>query len=427
VIPALNERENLDQLLPALRDALVRLGVSFEVVVVDGASADGTAALVARHGGRVVGQRERGYGGALLAGFAATAAPWIVTMDADLSHRCEFLADLWRQREVADIVIASRYVSGGRAEMGRVRALLSRALNTIFARGLALPVRDLSSGFRMYRRAVIERTRIEGRDFDALEEIVIRGYNAGRRVVEVPFCYMPRGHGTSKVRFVRFALAFLTTFLRMWRLRYSAAAPDYDWRAFDSPLWLQRTWQRARHRTVLGLLDRRERVLDVGCGSSHIIVDLPAAIGLDIAHAKLRWLRSRHGPLVQASALSLPFASGAFDSVICSELIEHLPDSPELWGEIDRVLAPGGTLVLGTPDYGRLPWRVVEWCYGKILPDAYADEHVTHYTRRALARRLRALGYEIEACRYVCSCEMIFRARKGGPLPADSAPRFARG
>jgi dolichol-phosphate mannosyltransferase len=431
VIPALNERENLELLLPPLRAALARLAVPVEVVVVDGDSGDGTAEVVELHGARIVQQHDQGYGGALLTGFAATSAPWILTMDADLSHRCEFLADLWKRRADGDIIIASRYVPGGEAAMGWLRGLLSRVLNRSFGWALALPIRDLSSGFRLYHRSVVEAYPFAARDFDALEEILIRAHNAGHRIVEVPFHYMPRRNGDSHVRFLRFARAFLVTFVRMWRLRNSASAADYDWRAFDSPVWLQRIWQRRRHRTVLELLEDRASVLDVGCGSSHIIVDLPAAVGLDIAHAKLRWLRPRHSPLVQATVQRLPFRGDSFGTVICSQLIEHLPDGPGILEELDRVLAPGGTLILGTPDYGRPLWWVVEWFYGKLLPDAYAVEHVTRFTRRRLARRLGELGYEILDCRYVCSCEMIFKARK--PLavaahpPADIGRRLATG
>jgi glycosyltransferase involved in cell wall biosynthesis len=93
VIPARNERENLELLLPALRETLDGLGVTWEIVVVDGGSSDGTPEAATRRGARVVQQEARGYGAALLAGFAATAAPWIVTMDANCSHRPIFVED----------------------------------------------------------------------------------------------------------------------------------------------------------------------------------------------------------------------------------------------------------------------------------------------------------------------------------------------
>jgi len=99
----------------------------------------------------------------------------------------------------------------------------------------------------------------------------------------------------------------------------------------------------------------------------------------------------------------------------------HVPDSPEIWSEMWRVLRPGGILVVGTPDYGRWLWWILEWVYGKVLPGAYAHEHITRYTRDELAGRLRAAGYEILDWKYVGFCEMIFKARK----PLASGPRTA--
>ena len=412
VIPAWNERENLELLLPALKEVLAGLGLTAEIVVADGGSHDGTREAAERRGARVVLQEERGYGGALLAGFAATGAPYIVTMDADLSHRPVFLEEFWKQRDEAEVLIASRYVAGGRADMGWFRRLLSRILNRTYRRALSLPLRDLSSGFRMYRRDALAGLPLQARDFDVLEEILIRVHCEGWRILEVPFHYMARGSGRSHARLFKFGWAFLKTLVRMWRLRNSVASADYDERAFDSPIWLQRYWQRARHRIVLGYLEEREGILDVGCGSSRIILDLPAAVGMDILQRKLRWLRPRHARLVRGSCDRLPFRDSRFAAVINSEVIEHVPDTPEVWTEMWRVLRPGGTLILGTPDYGRWLWWVLEWMYGKLLPGAYAKEHITHFTREELARRLRAAGYEVVDCRYVGFSEMIFKARK---------------
>lgn len=412
VIPAWNEQENLELLLPALWEEIARLGLRAEIVVVDGGSRDGTREAAERRGARVVLQQERGYGGALLAGFAATVAPYIVTMDADLSHRPVFLEELWKRRDEAEVLIASRYVAGGLADMDWFRRLLSRLLNRVYRRVLALPFRDLSSGFRMYRRGVLAGLKLEARDFDVLEEILIRVHAEGWRIQEAPFHYVARSSGRSHVRLFRFGWAFLKTLVRMWQLRNSVAAADYDYRAFDSPIWLQRYWQRARHRIILGYLERRAEVLDIGCGSSRIILELEAAVGLDILQNKLRWLRPRHRLLVRGSCEKLPFRDGSFAATINSEVVEHVPDTPELWTEMWRVLQPGGILIIGTPDYGRWLWWVVEWIYGKVLPGAYAQEHVTRFSREELAGRLRAAGYEILDCQYVGFCEMIFKARK---------------
>ena len=223
VIPAWNERENLEVLLPMLQDVLGRVGGSWEIVVVNGGSKDGTMDAVQRLGARAVRQVERGYGGALIAGFAATNASYVVTMDADLSHRPIFIEDFWKNRTQAEVLIASRYVAGGRAEMSRFRWVLSKILNNTFAVLLSIPLQDLSSGFRMYRKEALVELDLVARDFDVLEELLIKVYVRGWRIREIPFEYAPRGAGTSHARLIHFGWAYLKTLTRMLKLRYLGA------------------------------------------------------------------------------------------------------------------------------------------------------------------------------------------------------------
>lgn len=422
VIPALNEAANLEFLLPALASVTKELGVGAEVIVVDGGSADATAETARVLGARVIRQRERGYGSALLEGFAAVdRAPFVMTMDADLSHRPTFLRDLWAARAAADLVVASRYVPGGASQTFWSRRVLSRILNTVYSRTLSVPVRDTSSGYRLYRRDVLRALPVASRDFAALPEILVRLYAEGYRIVEVPFQFASRAAGRSHVRLLRFAWSYLKTLSRLWRLRNSVESADYDHRAFDSVIPLQRYWQRARHRIVLGFVGAGGRVLDVGCGSSRILRDLPGAVGVDVLLRKLRFMRPPHPQVVQASIDTLPFPDAAFDVVVCSEVIEHVPDEPRVLGELTRVLRPGGTLVLGTPDYGRRLWHVIEWLYGRVAPGGYAHEHITHFDRRGLEARLAALGYRVLAHRYVGACEMIIKARREAAIGPDRA------
>src|SRR6267143_1795637 len=234
VLPVLNERDNVASLLPRLDQVLRQLDCTSEVVVVDGGSRDGTADLARSLGARVLVQRTPGYGGALREGFAAASGRYVLTLDADLSHDPDFVVKLWQERETADVVIASRYVRGGVAYMPLSRKLLSRTLNRFFALGLGLPVRDLSSGFRLYRASLLEELDLEGWSFDVLEEILVKAYAAGWRVSEVPFTYYPRDRGASHARIFRFGLALLFAFGRLWPLRNSIKSADYNERAFYS-------------------------------------------------------------------------------------------------------------------------------------------------------------------------------------------------
>jgi dolichol-phosphate mannosyltransferase len=416
VIPALREADNLRVLLPWLVEVLNDLGVTHEVIVVTGEGDTDTVYAAEEAGGSVVHQTLPGYGGALIAGFEAAKGGSILTMDADLSHRPTFVADMWRRRGEADVVVASRYVPGGTAKMPMGRYVLSRILNMFFRRGLDLPMHDLSSGFRLYRAAVVRDQRFHARDFDAVQEILVRAFCEGWRILEVPFEYAPRRHGSSNARVVRIGRANLRSFVRLWKLRNSIDACDYDDRAYDSPIPLQRWWQRRRYRHITDLITGCGPVLDVGCGSSRIISALPSgSVGLDVLARKLRYARRYPVPLVQGSGFALPFPDGSFPCVLSSEVIEHVPKESPILEELCRVLAPGGRLVLGTPDYDRREWVYLEKIYGWVAPGGYADEHIAHYSRAELLDYFQARGFVHEATRYIMRGELILAFRK--PLP----------
>ena len=416
VIATLNERENLERLLPALGETLRSLGLRRpEVIVVDASSRDGTAETARALGARVI-TVGRGYGLAVRTGLREALGSYVVTMDADLSHGPDVIERLWRARDPLTIGIASRYVPGGTATMGVLRAVLSRALNAVFARGLSLAVRDLSSGFRIYPAAVARGLVSRASDFDVLPELLVLARGEGWRIVEIPFDYRPRRSGRSKARVARLGLAYLRTFARLWKLRNSIDAADYDERAFDSAVPLQRYWQRRRHAIVTKRTPASARVLDVGCGSSRILRDLgDAAVGLDVAFNRLRYM-SRYGkPVAQGSIFAIPFGDATFDAVVCSEVIEHIPAGARPFAELSRVLRPGGTLVLGTPDYAKRSWRVLERIYRIVAPGGYMDEHVTQYTHDRLRDLVVARGYRHLHTDYVFRSEMILTFEK---LPA---------
>ncbi len=417
VLPVVNERDNLRQLLPRLRAVMARERLSFEIIVVDGGSTDGTSQTAAELGARAVAERRPGYAGALETGFAEAQGDYVLTLDADLSHEPDFAAKLWRARSQADIVIASRYARGGTAYAGVLRKWLSRLLNLWMRRVLSMPVRDLSSGFRLYRREALQNLELEARNFEVIEEVLVKAYAQGYSIFEVPFTYFPRESGRSHARLVRFGLDLMRASKSLWKLRNSISSADYDERAFYSLIPVQRYWQRRRHRIATSWARGAGRVLDVGCGSSVIIQTLNNAVGMDLSMGKLRFLRRRGIPLLRGSAFALPFKDTTFDCVISSQLIEHIPYDEVLFTEMYRVLQAGGRLVIGTPDYATLGWQLIEPLYALLLPGGYHDEHITHYTRESLTDILVRNGFVHEQTAYIAGSELIMRFRK--PNAAD--------
>jgi ubiquinone/menaquinone biosynthesis C-methylase UbiE len=296
-------------------------------------------------------------------------------------------------------------------------------LNRVFSRGLGLAVCDMSSGFRLYDTRILRRLSVVGRDFNILQEILVKACADGWRVREVPFRYEPRASGSSNARVLAFGISYARTFWMLWKLRNSILSADYDDRAFDSAIFLQRYWQRERFRLITELIPAECRTLDVGCGSSRIIGALPrGSIALDLLLRKLRYARRFDRFLVQGSAFSLPFRDESFPCVVCSQVIEHVPRDSRILDELSRVLEPGGRLVLGTPDYGSWQWPAIEWLYGRLAPGGYADEHITHYTREELESSFVHRGYTVESIRSILNAELIVVLQK--PIPFGRNPRL---
>ena len=207
-LPTYNEIENLERMVRTLGDVLPEGG---RVLVIDDGSPDGTGELADRLAEELpwvsVLHRERkeGLGRAYIAGFRralAEGAELVLEMDCDFSHDPRDVPRLIAATEDADVAIGSRYVEGGGTEnWGLLRRMISRA-GSIYTRTLLMPVDDPTSGFKCFRRAVLERI-----DLDAINskgyafqiENVYRALRAGFRIVEVPITFAERETGHSKM------------------------------------------------------------------------------------------------------------------------------------------------------------------------------------------------------------------------------------
>jgi len=412
VIPTYKEGANISKLIFKLHDAIRDFSNDYEIIVVDGSSEDGTVENAQSAGAKVFVQRGPGYGNALKEGFGAARGDYIVTMDGDLSHDPVVIHDLWKSRNKSDIVIASRYVKNGSADMPYFRKFLSLALNKFFTYFLSIPAKDISSGFRLYKTSSIKSMNLAGQNFDVLQEILVRAYSDGWSVSEIPFRYRPREYGQSKLKLIKFGRSYLKTFLKLWLLRNSVESVDYDARAYYSRIPLQRFWQRKRHKIITSMLDKNDDVIDIGCGSSKIIQDLPDAIAYDLSMGKLRYLRQSNKLLVCGNVMTLPFKDDVFDTVIFSNVIEHVPRCDSILSEINRILRAGGTLIVATPDYGKLTWRIIERIYDIVkLRSGYRQAHISKYDLLSLTNILKENGFQIVEKKYICNSEVIVKAK----------------
>jgi len=315
-------------------------------------------------------------------------------------------------------VIASRYIKEGASYTGILRNIISRFLCFIFRNLLSIPINDITSGFRMYKRTFIEDLDISvlyGKEFEILVEILIEAYRMGYIIKEIPFIYIPRKKGKSHIagKLFRLFKGYLTIFFKYFKIRETIAFADYDEDAFYSINFLQRYWQRKRYRIIMDFVkaEKNKAIIDLGCGSSKIIQDLPNAVAVDVSIDKLRYIRKSNKFLINADIKNLPFKNEVFSCVICSEVIEHI-DTESIFFEIKRILMPKGILVIGTPDYNKIIWRIIEFFYGLLQPSGYKNEHIKRYNKKSLEDILKKYGFEILQEKYILDSELIIKTQK---------------
>jgi dolichol-phosphate mannosyltransferase len=211
-LPTYNERDNLEPMVRALDEVISRHELDARVLVIDDSSPDGTGELADRLTGSfrflsvLHRPKKEGLGPAYLAGFVwalATDADRIVEMDCDFSHDPEDLPRLVAATENTDLALGSRYVEGGGTRnWGPGRRAVSR-FGSFYARVLlGVEIRDLTGGFKCFRRSVLEGIgleRISTKGYAFQIETTYRAVKKGFRVIEVPIIFSEREAGTSKM------------------------------------------------------------------------------------------------------------------------------------------------------------------------------------------------------------------------------------
>ena len=232
VVPTYNELDNLPPLVER-----ILADPAFSVLVVDDASPDGTGRVAQELAERFPGRMQvlhrsgkQGLGTAYLAGFRYALEHRfdpVIEMDADFSHDPADLPRLLQAARDADLVLGSRYVPGGRTEnWSRTRRLISRFGCWYSRTVLGLPYRDLTGGFKCFRRRTLEildLERVHSNGYSFQIELTYRCHRRGLKIVEVPIVFRERRSGRSKMS----KGIVLEAMLLVWRLRLgNRSGPD---------------------------------------------------------------------------------------------------------------------------------------------------------------------------------------------------------
>ena len=228
VLPAYEEAENLDLLLPRLHEIAKQLTARYEILVIDTEQPrDATPEVCLKHGATYI-PRQGGslYGHAIRTGMARTMGAHVLFMDADGSHNPSFIPDVWKYRNDFDLVIASRYVPGGKTENSPILIWMSHVVNIAFRFTLGLNCFDVSNSFRLYKGDDLRRLTLECDHFDIVEEILVKLVfsRSGYRLKEVPITFEKRKAGKTKRQLLTFALGYIATLWRLLRLKQKARA-----------------------------------------------------------------------------------------------------------------------------------------------------------------------------------------------------------
>jgi dolichol-phosphate mannosyltransferase len=224
VIPTYNERESIG----ALIQEILSLPFELNILVVDDNSPDGTGTIVSKLAGEsprvrlLTRKKRKGRGSAGVDGFKTAlqmGANLIIEMDADFSHHPRHIPDLLAMSKSFDVVLGSRFVAGGAdRDRGMLRQVVTRLAGLYVRTSLGIKIRDVSSGYRCFRKEVFEKVDLDDTIsagpsivLEILYKVCLNGFS----VKEVPIIFEDRRQGQTKLDII----TLLETLVMVLRLR----------------------------------------------------------------------------------------------------------------------------------------------------------------------------------------------------------------
>lgn len=219
LLPTYNEENNIGKLITEIRHVANTLSNEYEIIVMDGLSTDKTRENAKKAGAEVFIRTSTDFKTFLTEGIKKTKGKYIITMDSDFSNPPSYIKYLWNSRNDADIIICSKWVKGGGADMTFFRKKLSQFFNFVYRNVLSIKVHDLNCNYRLYHRRVLKNMKLIGVASTILPEIIFHASMDDYKIKEIPFFCPKRKYGKSKLKLLSYGKLYLQTLFTLWKIK----------------------------------------------------------------------------------------------------------------------------------------------------------------------------------------------------------------
>ena len=385
VVPAHNEAKRIGSLLSDLYTTMNSLPYSYEIIVSEDGSNDGTDLVVQKYSNRhpevrhLHHDKRLGKGEALICGFKACKGNILIMIDSDGAY---FPSDIPRLIEKiyedVDCAIGSRALEDSTliTSPSTIFTLLKRHIagvlfNYLVRTLFSIDIRDTQAGLKVFKRevidAIIEKLSTTGFEIDA--EILMRAKQAGFKIIEVPITFqylknpkiniltdgLKMGIGILRVRFLDNyrghtpPKAYVDA-VKHFLIQKKVAEKSHR-NLYCSKNPFKRFLHNIRRKTVSTLVNTNAFTLEVGCGDGYILSKLKNAIGVDLVPLRAKRAKSlTRKEVIVADAENLPFKQDAFQCIVATEVLEHLQDPVKALFEIERVAENNSDLIITIPN-----------------------------------------------------------------------------
>jgi glycosyltransferase involved in cell wall biosynthesis len=359
IVPCFNERPTIAELLKRV----LAVPIAKEILVVDDGSTDGSVAVIEAVAEREPSirllrqERNQGKGAALRRGFAEARGEVVIVQDADLEYDPrEFLRIIQPiLNGDADVVYGSRFEGHPRRVMLYWHTVANRFLTWLSNLTTNLNLTDMGTGYKAFRRDVIQSLQLESNGFDFEAEVTAKIARRSSHIYEVPISYHGREYWEGKKIRWKDGLAAVWAIFKYGFLKTGDAESGYITLKRMEGLSRYNDWIWESIAPYVG-----DRVLEVGAGignMTRMMYGRELIVATDIGVSYLQILRNRfaRNPTIEVARLDLntddhlALEHYAFDSVVCLNVLEHIEDDRGALRRLYQLLTPGGRLLLFVP------------------------------------------------------------------------------